>query len=122
MGSTTVQATACSTVAFLDDKVRFTGSESIATAEKIHFWDIMVITGTGNLLLYLFLPLLFFCCSSVSSFIIRGFYWLLQSAFSLHSFNIFHTFLRLEKKLKIMAIYCFLIFLHWPGQLSIPTQ
>lgn len=68
LGSTTAQATACSTVAFLDDKVRFTGSESTATAEEIHFWDVMVITGTGNLLLYLFLPLLFFCCSSVSSF------------------------------------------------------
>lgn len=47
-------------MAFLDDKVGFAGSEPIATAEEMHFWGVTVITGIGNLLLYLFLPLLLF--------------------------------------------------------------
>lgn len=55
-------ATACSAVAFLDAKVRIAGSEPIATAGEMHFWDVMVITGTGNFLyFYCYSFLLLFC-------------------------------------------------------------
>lgn len=95
LGNATAQATACSAVAFLDDKVKIAGNEPIATSGEMHFWDVMVITGTGNFLyFYCYSFLLLFC------FIIPSFYWLWQSAFSLHSFNIFHTSIRLENKLK----------------------